>query len=136
MKGDGSNTGDEPAVVVRVQSEFEAHTIAAILQEGGIDATVTSNAPSWTGQMPVSPTGRGAAVIVRGADLRRAREILGESERASVDLDWDEVDVGEREDDLPLTPVGRMPVPARIAAALAAAILLIAILLGLVMALR
>lgn len=123
--------GDEPAVVVRVASEFEAHTIAAILRESGIDATVTPGAPSWTGQVPVSPTARGSAVLVRHDDLERARSVLRESERDSVDLDWDEVDVGEREDNLPLSPVGRMPLLAKIAAATAAAILLVSAVLGL-----
>ncbi len=123
----------EPAIVVRVPSEFEAHTIAAILHENGIDATVAPGAPSWTGQVALSPSAQGSAVIVRSADLRRARTVLDESKRDSIDLDWDEVDVGDREDDLPLTPVGRMPVPAKIAAALAAAILIITTLLGLVL---
>ena len=43
------------------------------------------------------------------------------------------VDVGDREDNLPLTPVGRMPIPAKIAAALAAAILIVTALLGLLL---
>ncbi len=123
----------EVSVVVRVPTEFEAHTIAAILHENGIEATVAPGAPSWTGQVALSPTAQGSAVIVRSADLRRARTVLDESDRDSVDLDWDEVDVGDREDNLPLTPVGRMPIPAKIAAALAAAILIVTALLGLVL---
>jgi len=123
----------EVAVVVRVPTEFEAHTIAAILHESGIEATVAPGAPSWTGQVALSPAAQGSAVIVRSADLRRARTVLDESDRDSVDLDWDEVDVGDREDNLPLTPVGRMPIPAKIAAALAAAILIVTALLGLVL---
>ena len=42
-----------------------------------------------------------------------------------VDLDWDEVDVGERDDDLPLTPVNRMPLLARIGFAVAVAVLIL-----------
>ncbi|TDJ59439.1 MAG: hypothetical protein E2O40_00095 [Planctomycetota bacterium] len=123
----------EVAVVVRVPTEFEAYTIAAILHEGGIEATVAPGAPSWTGQIALSPSSQGSAVVVRSADLRRARTVLDESDRDSVDLNWDEVDVGEREDNLPLTPVGRMPIPAKIAAALAAAILIVTALLGVVL---
>ena len=121
---------NEPAIVVRVPSEFEAHTIAAILHEAGIEATVAAGAPSWTGQVDISPGAQGSAVVVRSTDLRRARTVLDESDRDSIDLDWDQVDVGERDDNLPLTPVGRMPIPAKIAAALAAAILIITALLG------
>ena len=123
----------EVAVVVRVPTEFEAHTIAAILHENGIEATVAPGAPSWTGQVALGPTAQGSAVIVRSADLRRAHTVLDESDRDSIDLNWDDVDVGDREDDLPLTPVGRMPVPAKIAAALAAAILIVTGLLGLIL---
>ena len=121
-------TANDPAVVVRVPTEFEAQTIATILRDGGIESSVFTDAPSWTGQVPISPTARGSAVIVRRTDLQRALAILRESEQASVDLDWDEVDVGEREDDLPLQTVGRMPVPARVAAAIAAVLLLISAL--------
>ncbi len=126
-------TTDEPAVVVRVPSEFEAHTIAAILRESGIEATVAPGSPSWTGQMPVSPTAQGSAVVVRNTDLHRAQTVLRESEQDSVDLDWDEVDVGDRVDDLPLTRVGRMPVPAKFAAAMAATILIVSAVIGLIM---
>ena len=122
----------ELGVVVRVPSEFEAHTIAAILHESGIEATVTPGAPSWTGQVALSPAAQGSAVVVRTADLQRARTVLRDSDRDSIDLDWDEVDVGDRDDNLPLTPVGRMPIPAKIAAALAAAILIASAVSGLV----
>ena len=128
-----SDKHDDLAVVVRVPTEFEAHTIAAILHESGIEATVAPGAPTWTGQIALGATDQGSAVVVRSADLRRARTVLDESDRDSVDLDWDEVDVGDRDDNLPLTPVGRMPIPAKIAAALAAAILIVTAMLGVVL---
>ncbi len=126
---------DDPAVVVTVPTEFEAHTIAAILKTDGIESIVTNSAPSWTGLMPISPTALGSAVVVRRADLERARTVLRESERDSVDIDWDQVDVGQREDDLPATPVGHMPLPAKMAAMVAAAILVLSAVLGLILAL-
>ncbi len=49
----------------------------------------------------------------------------------SVDLDWDEVNVGEREDDLPLRPVGQMPLLAKVAFAVAAVLILLTLLLSL-----
>ena len=124
---------DDPAVVVTVPTEFEAHTIAAILKSDGIESIVTNSAPSWTGQMPISPTAGGSAVVVRRADLERAHRVLHESERDSVDLDWDQVDVGQREDNLPVTPVGHMPLPARIAAIVAAAILILSAVLAVIL---
>ena len=53
--------------------------------------------------------------MVKPEDLERAKEILDNCVADSVDLDWDEVDVGEREDYLPVGPVGRVPRLAKIA---------------------
>ena len=66
-------------------------------------------------------------VQVRRADLERARAALEKNTSDSVDLDWDEVDVGEREDHLPLTPVNRMPLLARIGFALAVAVVVLTV---------
>ena len=111
-----------PALVVSTATEFEAQTKAALLRDEGIDATVQPVAPSWTGQVSISPASRGASVWVRSADLDRARAVLEARIADSVDIDWDEVDVGQREDSLPLTPVGRMPLLIRVGLALLAAI--------------
>ena len=125
------------AVVVITETEFEAQTKAAVLRGEGIETMVTVNAPSWTGRMSISPTARGASVLVRREDLERARRLLDETLSDSVDLDWDEVDVGEREDTLPLHPVNRMPLLAKVGFAVALVILImgaavfIFILLGL-----
>ncbi len=113
---------DGPALVVSTPTEFEAQTKAALLRDEGIDATVQPGAPSWTGHLSVSPGGGGSSVWVRAADLDRARTLLQTRIADSVDIDWDEVDVGEREDSLPLTPVGRMPLLIRVGLALLAAI--------------
>ena len=114
---------DVPALVVSTPTEFEAQTKAALLRDEGIEATVQPVAPSWTGQVSISPGSRGASVWVRSADLDRARAVLESRIADSVDIDWDEVDVGEREDSLPLTPVGRMPLLIRVGLALLTAIM-------------
>jgi len=111
--------------VYHADTEFEAHTRAATLREEGIDAAVIAAAPSWSGQMAVSSTARGAGVWVRRDDADHATAVLQRASEASVDLDWDEVDVGEREDDLPLSSPSRMPLPARIAFAVAAVVVLL-----------
>ena len=121
------NNDDDLAVLMTAESEFAAETKAEALRARGIDAQVTRNAPSWTGFMSISPTARGASVMVRRADLERARTILNQVIADSVDIDWDEVDVGKREDDLPLQPVGRMPPLAKASFLLALAIALIAL---------
>jgi hypothetical protein len=124
---------DDLAVVTTADTEFEAEAKAEALRARGIEAQVTRNAPSWTGHVSISPTARGASVLVHRDDLERARTILKQVIADSVDIDWDEVDVGEREDDLPLQPVGRMPPLAKVSFALALAIVLIAAVWVLVM---
>lgn len=120
----------EPAIVVA--TEFEAQTKAAILESEGINCKVILKAPVWTGLIPLSSSSQGAAILVNPQDLERAKELLKNRIEDSVDLNWDEVDVGEREDSLPLTPVGRVEPLARFAFFL---ILLLAFigLLGLVL---
>ncbi len=117
--------GLEPVVVAA--TEFEAQTKAAVLESEGIVCRVISEAPTWTGSIPLSASRSGAVILVRPQDLDRAKEILEKRVEDSVDLDWDEVDVGEREDSLPLTPVGRKAPLARIALA----VILISLLLWL-----
>ncbi|MCZ6493256.1 MAG: hypothetical protein O6933_04175 [Planctomycetota bacterium] len=120
---------NDMAVVATTATEFEAQTKAAVLRSEGIDCTVTCNAPSWTGQVSISATARGATVWVRRPDLERAQGVLHQAVADSVDLDWDEVDVGEREDNLPLRPVGRMPLLAKVAVTVAELLMLLTLLL-------
>ena len=119
----------DPIAVATTATEFEAQTKAAVLEAEGINCRVVSNAPWWTGQLALSASHAGAAVLVAAADADRARDILKDRIDDSVDLDWDEVDVGEREDSLPLRPINSMPLPAKIAATVVA-LTLIGSLLG------
>lgn len=116
---------DDLAVLVTADSEFEAEAKAEALRARGIEARVARNAPSWTGHMSISPTERGASILVHRNDVERARTILQQVIADSVDIDWDEVDVGEREDDLPLHEVGRIPPLAKASFILALGIVLI-----------
>lgn len=126
-------TSGELAVVVTVASDFEAQTKAAVLAAEGIESTVIHNAPTWTGQMPISPTARGSSVLVHRDDLDRARAALERAAADSVDLNWSDVDVGDRDDDLSLKPVSHVPLLARIAVAVAWALIVLSILPALVM---
>jgi len=116
------------AVVATADSEFEAETKAEVLRARGLRAMVNRNAPSWTGHLSISPTAVGASVLVHRDDLERATELLKQVIADSVDIDWDEVDVGERQDDLPLQEVGRMPVLAMASFAVAVAVIGITLL--------
>ncbi len=107
-----------------VNSEFEAHTLVAVLREEGIEAHVFA---AMHASLPLGQRRFGVPVQVRRADLERARAALEKNATDSVDLDWDEVDVGEREDQLPLTPVNRMPLLARIGFAVAVAVVVLTV---------
>ena len=107
-----------------VSSEFEAHTLVAVLREEGIEAHAFG---ARHASLPLGQRHFAVTVHVRRADLERARAALEKNATDSVDLDWDEVDVGEREDDLPLTPVNRMPLLARIGFAVAVAVVVLTV---------
>lgn len=115
---------DALATLRTVGSEFEAHTLVAVLREEGIEAHVFA---AMHASLPLGQHHFGVPVQVRRADLERARAALEKNATDSVDLDWDEVDVGEREDQLPLTPVNRMPLLARIGFAVAVAVVVLTV---------
>ncbi len=117
-------TPDDLVTVASTATPFEAHTLAAVLQDAGVEAVVMGTTP-WAG-VPLDASSR-VAVQVRRELAERARLVLEANVSDSIDIDWDEIDVGQREDTLPLSPVGRMPVPARIA--LVVATILVAIIL-------
>lgn len=123
----------DPVTVATTATEFEAQTKAAVLEAEGINCRVVSNSPSWTGQLALSASGAGAVVLVAAEDADRAGDILKDRIADSVDLDWDEIDVGEREDTLPLRPLGSMPMPAKIATAVTALILIASVIGGIIM---
>ena len=125
----------DPAALVPavfVDDEFAAQTKAEVLRSEGIDAFVFAAERAWTGGLGFPGYDQNIPVLVKREDVERARRILEQRIADSVDLDWDEVDVGRREDDLPLRRPGRKPVPARVAFAVAIVLILLAFLLALV----
>ncbi len=113
---------DDLVILTTAGAPFEAHSIAAVLAEREIDATVLDTADA---DVPLEHAYRGVPVMVRRADLDRARAALAEDA-----VDWDAVDVGEREDDLPLRPPGRTLFLARMALLAAAAVFGLVLLWG------
>lgn len=77
----------------------EAHIIASMLRENGIEAFVFDTAAQtlqWDAPRIINPY----LVHVQHADIERAQKLITANREASVDLDWDEVDVGEPLDEI------------------------------------
>ena len=70
-----------------------------MLRENGIEAFVFDTAAQtlqWDAPRIINPY----LVHVQRADLERAQQMIRSNREESVDLDWDEVDVGEPIDEL------------------------------------
>lgn len=82
----------------RVVNEFEARILASQLEGEGIESRVVGvdgplDVIGATGVYPRS-------VMVWADDVERAERVLEMHREASVDIDWDEVDVGDPADGL------------------------------------
>jgi hypothetical protein len=97
----------EDLVTLVVKStEFEANTTVAVLEDAGIKAFAFS---AMRAALPLNERLTGVPVQVRRMDFDRAERTLKQNVADSVDMDWDSVDVGDREDNLPLTVRKGMP---------------------------
>jgi hypothetical protein len=117
---------DELATLLTAVTAFEAHTIVSVLKEAGVEAVAYDDGAATLGFVAGVA---GVPVQVRAHELERAKAVLKANVADSVDIDWDEVELGEREDALPLGTPGHMPIPARFAFACA----VLAALLGLLL---
>lgn len=93
-----TDTQDDPDALVPAafaKSEFEAQTKAALLHGLGIEAVVHAGERSWIGAAQNTLSGGEVPVLVRRADVDRARAALEQTIEDSVDIDWSEVDVGD-----------------------------------------
>lgn len=117
---------DDLVTVSEAQTMFQAGILVAVLREAKIDAFAFEAIPALT-------TGLTRVVVqVRRADLKRAHRALEQHVEDSVDLDWDLVDVGEREDNLPLTSRKAMPL-LPMAGFIAAALIIGLLIMGLLL---
>jgi len=129
---------DQLITLTSASTEFAAQIAATVLREAGIEtfvfgSTGTAMGLSMTGAAPLARGGDqiwGVPVQVRRRDFDRARELLQANRRDSVDIDWNQVEVGQREDTLPLGETGRIPFPARIALGVALAVMMLGIVLA------
>jgi hypothetical protein len=86
---------DQLVTLTTATSEFGAHLLIAILDDGGVQAFTFGSTGTTLGVTGQSTNPRwGAPVQVRRGDLDKAREVLLANRRDSIDIDWDQVDVG------------------------------------------
>ncbi|MCX7410804.1 MAG: DUF2007 domain-containing protein [Planctomycetales bacterium] len=80
-------------VLTQVPNEIEATLIANDLESEGIMSVLTGvNTASFQAEAPGM-----VSVMVRHADLERARQIMMMVQNRAADTDWEHVDVGEPE---------------------------------------
>ncbi len=80
-------------VLTQVPNEIEATLIANDLESEGIMSVLTGvNTASFQAEAPGM-----VSVMVRHADLERARQIMMTVQNRAADTDWEHVDVGEPE---------------------------------------
>jgi hypothetical protein len=92
--------GDDPDILVTLttaRTEFEGSNIVAALEARGIPARVYGLAGTALGWEIASTDP--ICVVVRRADLAAARAALSLARDESVDIDWNDVDVGEPVDE-------------------------------------
>lgn len=121
---------DRLVTLLKARSEFEASILVAQLDDEGIEAFAFS---AVHGALPFGSKAFQIPVQVRESDLTAAKEFLRERATRSETLDWEDVEVGEREDALPLRTPGKMSGPAK-AAFIIACVLVALGVIGAIMA--
>ena len=95
----------EPVELTITTTEFEAETIVQALRHQGIVAASMGGA--LAGFRADTPTF--VRVMVPRAQLAHARSALRAIKADSVDIDWDQIDVGDPEPQPPRTSSARHP---------------------------
>jgi len=122
----------ETLVTLTVQpTEFHANTIVALLQDHGIEAHAFGTGTSWLGLAMWANLGglRGVPVQVQQKNLHAAQDIINKRKAESVDIDWDELDVGEPDkSSTQQSTTTRTPVLAQLSFVVAVAIVIVTII--------
>ena len=88
---------DDLVTLVTPPTEFEANLLAIVLQDNGVEAKVFAIPTIGIG-IPLSGGLQGVPLQVRASDVEKARQILLENKRHSVDIDWDELELSGSEE--------------------------------------
>ncbi len=88
---------DDLVTVVTPQTEFEANILAIVLKDNGVEAFVFASAGSALG-VNLSGGTFGVPVQVKRDELEKAKQILLENKRHSIDIDWDELESVQGDD--------------------------------------
>ena len=110
-------------------TEFEANLLAVVLRDHGIDAFVFASSASGIG-IPFCSGTLGVPLQVKSDDVEEARRVLASNKRDSIDIDWDELELAGQEN--PNRAPATMRLPAKIAFAVTAMVLLSGLLISLV----
>lgn len=132
---------DQLVTLTTAPTDFAARVAAAVLQDAGIEAFVFGSAGTAVGltvsaQPSIGRDGEpiwGVPVQVRRQDLEQARATLLANRADSVDIDWDQVDLGRREDTLPLVTNRNVPLPAKVGMWLGIVLVLCGLLFALIL---
>ena len=110
-------------------TEFEANLLAVVLRDHGIDAFVFASSASGIG-IPFCSGTLGVPLQVKADDVEEARRVLASNKRDSIDIDWDELELAGQKN--PNRAPATMRLPAKIAFAVTAIVLLSGLLISLV----
>lgn len=85
---------DELAELTTVHNEIEAGVIRAVLETEGVESWSWAAPGIGLGAFGAS-MGNPTTVVVRKSDLEFARDVMNRNRQDSVDIDWNQVDVGQ-----------------------------------------
>ncbi|MDP7004824.1 MAG: hypothetical protein QF718_01250 [Phycisphaerales bacterium] len=93
-------------------TEFEANILAIVLRDNGIEAFVFATPTIGVG-VGLSAGRLGVPLQVMREDVEIARRVLLENKHNSIDIDWDELGLGD-DDNSEYEPLETHPITARI----------------------
>ncbi|HJN71889.1 MAG TPA: DUF2007 domain-containing protein [Phycisphaerales bacterium] len=114
--------------LLTVPSEFEANLLAIVLRDNDIEAFVFASSASGIG-VPFSGGTLGIPLQVSSEDVEKAKEVLAENKRDSIDIDWNELQLADSDHEFHEPTMMRLP--AKIAFFITAIVLLIGLAISL-----
>jgi len=124
------DSSDRLVPLEHFSTEFAARSLAALLADRDIETIVSGNYGSIFSIRRISGSAASFTVQIRQSQLELARLTIEDARADAAEIDWDQIDLGERTDNIPLTPVPETtPIWIRIIA-IAGLILIALVILG------